>query len=138
MAKIVFIFKRIKQNYWVKRESQLKSNSGLVKISYRLRSNFLDAPVTNWWTNWDNQIAFSRGNRAFLAINKSGYDMSGSFATGLPEGSYCNVNAGDVVDNKCSGTVQYSIEIRIMATLFKMRPAKIFISARVMNTIGLN
>jgi len=29
--------------------------------------------------------------------------MGGSFNTGMPEGNYCNVNAGDVIDNKCTG-----------------------------------
>jgi len=77
---------------------------------------YVDAPVTNWWTNWDNQIAFSRGNRAFLAINKSGYDMSGSFNTGMPEGSYCNVNAGEVVNNKCTG-----YKIKFLKLLYRKR-----------------
>ena len=29
--------------------------------------------------------------------------MSGSFATGMPAGEYCNVNAADFVNNACTG-----------------------------------
>ena len=59
--------------------------------------------MSNWWAE-NNRIAFSRGNKAFLAINKAGYDMSGTFATGMPAGEYCNVIAGDFVNNACTGT----------------------------------
>lgn len=31
-----------------------------------------DAPLTNWWDNGSNQIAFCRGNKGFIAINKYG------------------------------------------------------------------
>ena len=64
----------------------------------------LGQPVANWYDNGDNQIAFSRGNKAFLAINKAGYSMSGTFATGMPAGEYCDVIAGDFVNNACTGT----------------------------------
>lgn len=59
--------------------------------------------MQNWWTNGDNQIAFSRGSSAFLAINKASYGMNEYLQTGLPAGEYCNVNAGDFVNNACSG-----------------------------------
>jgi len=65
--------------------------------------------VSNWWDNADNQIAFSRGSKAFLAINKAGYAMSGSFNTGMPAGEYCNVNAGDFVNNACTGIMMIYI-----------------------------
>jgi len=59
--------------------------------------------VKNWWTNSNNQIAFSRGNKAFLAINKAGYDMNEFLQTGLPKGSYCDVITGESNGNSCSG-----------------------------------
>jgi len=59
--------------------------------------------VSNWWTNGDNQIAFSRGNKGFLAINKAGYTLSESLQTGLPSGSYCDVISGNFGDSGCSG-----------------------------------
>jgi alpha-amylase len=50
--------------------------------------------VSGWWDNGNNQIAFSRGNRGFVAINREGGTLSRSFSTGLPDGQYRNV-AGD-------------------------------------------
>lgn len=59
--------------------------------------------VENWWTNNNNQIAFSRGSKGFFAINKAGYDMNENLYTGLQDGSYCNVVSGDFYDGKCAG-----------------------------------
>uniref|UniRef100_H2Z2M5 Alpha-amylase n=1 Tax=Ciona savignyi TaxID=51511 RepID=H2Z2M5_CIOSA len=60
-------------------------------------------PMANWWDNGNNQIAFSRGNKAFLAINKAGYTMNENLNTGMPAGDYCNVNSGDYENNQCTG-----------------------------------
>ena len=59
--------------------------------------------MKNWWTNSDNQIAFSRGNKAFIAINKASYDMNKNLQTGLPQGSYCNIINGEVTSGGCTG-----------------------------------
>lgn len=48
--------------------------------------------VSNWWDNGGNQIAFGRGDRGFVVINREdGPDLSRDFQTGLPEGNYCNI-----------------------------------------------
>ncbi len=62
--------------------------------------------VTNWWDNGGNQIAFSRGDSGFVAINKESYAMSGSFQTGLPAGTYCNVVDGQLAADgqSCTGS----------------------------------
>jgi hypothetical protein len=36
-------------------------------------------PVANWWTNGENQIAFSRGNQAFIAINNDDFELNATF-----------------------------------------------------------
>lgn len=61
--------------------------------------------VQNWWDNGSNQIAFSRGNKAFIAINKDNYAMSATLRTGLPGGSYCDIISGNKVNNSCTGKV---------------------------------
>ena len=48
----------------------------------------------NWVTGSANQIAFSRGNVGFVALNNTGSAWSRSFYTGLPAGTYCNVVHG--------------------------------------------
>ncbi|MDX1552017.1 MAG: carbohydrate-binding module family 20 domain-containing protein [Marinobacter sp.] len=50
--------------------------------------------VNNWWDNGNNQIAFSRGNAGFVAINREGNSLSRNFSTTLADGNYRNV-AGD-------------------------------------------
>ena len=32
-------------------------------------------PVSNWWSGSDYQIAFSRGDKAFIALNMESYDL---------------------------------------------------------------
>lgn len=60
------------------------------------------AKVTNWQDDGDNNIAFSREGKGFLAINNSLDEKEVSYKTDLPNGEYCNVYAaGD-----CSKTVK--------------------------------
>lgn len=61
--------------------------------------------VSNWWDNGDNQIAFSRGNRGFIAFNgQYRVDFNQVLQTGLPAGTYCDLAAGSKSGNTCSGT----------------------------------
>jgi len=60
--------------------------------------------LTNWWRFGDNQIAFSREDKGFLAINKASYSLNKYLQTGLPAGAYCNVISGDYSDGGgCTG-----------------------------------
>ncbi|XP_072767059.1 alpha-amylase A-like isoform X2 [Anoplolepis gracilipes] len=72
-------------------------------------------PVKNWWTDGNNQIAFSRGSIGFIALNVEG-DLSEELQTGLPAGTYCDVITGDVGNGQCTGksvTVDGSGKARI-------------------------
>jgi alpha-amylase len=62
-----------------------------------------DFTVDNWWSNGGNQIAFSRGDSGFVAINKESYGLYRTFQTGLPAGTYCDVIHGDFENGVCSG-----------------------------------
>lgn len=59
--------------------------------------------TANWWSNGDNQVAFSRGDKGFLALNREGGALSRTFQTGLPAGTYCDVLHGDVLHGDVSG-----------------------------------
>ena len=59
--------------------------------------------MTNWWSGADYQIAFSRGNRAFVAFNLEGHDLSARLQTGLPAGTYCDVISGHLQGGGCTG-----------------------------------
>ncbi|KAG5678093.1 hypothetical protein PVAND_007795 [Polypedilum vanderplanki] len=57
----------------------------------------------NWWTGW-NEIAFSRGNRGFIAINAkdNGDSTNVRLYTSLPAGIYCDMSSGNKVGNSCT------------------------------------
>ena len=48
-------------------------------------------PVVQWWSNGNNAIAFGRGNKGYVAINREGSALTRTFQTSLPAGSYCDV-----------------------------------------------
>ncbi|XP_070565166.1 alpha-amylase 1-like [Ptychodera flava] len=58
--------------------------------------------VENWWDNGSNQIAFSRGNVGFIAINGDSWDLSDTIYTGLPAGTYCNLYTSDYTSKSCT------------------------------------
>ena len=61
------------------------------------------APVTNWYDDAVNLIAFSRGHKAWISINNESTPQTHTFATGLPRGTYCDIIHGNVSHGHCSG-----------------------------------
>ena len=62
------------------------------------------APTADlWWDDGNNQIAFARGDRGFVAINREASPLARTFPTGLPAGTYCDVLHGDFANGVCSG-----------------------------------
>ncbi|KAA0203929.1 hypothetical protein HAZT_HAZT003499 [Hyalella azteca] len=64
---------------------------------------FLGTDSNDWWDNGNNQIAFCRGNKGFLAINNESYDLKQTLQTCLPAGTYCDVISGNVSGGSCTG-----------------------------------
>jgi alpha-amylase len=64
--------------------------------------------VVNWWSNGNNAIAFGRGNRGFVAINREAGPVTQWFQTSLPAGTYCDVQHGDPA-NGCTGGIGYTV-----------------------------
>jgi alpha-amylase len=60
--------------------------------------------VTNWWDNGANAIAFSRGDKGFVAINRESAAITASVTTGLVAGTYCDRITGGRVGASCAGT----------------------------------
>ncbi|KAK9688400.1 Alpha amylase, catalytic domain [Popillia japonica] len=58
--------------------------------------------IQNWWTNGDQQIAFCRGNRGFVAFTQGG-SISQTMQTCLPAGTYCDVISGNLINGDCTG-----------------------------------
>uniref|UniRef100_A0A0P4W0X7 Alpha-amylase n=1 Tax=Scylla olivacea TaxID=85551 RepID=A0A0P4W0X7_SCYOL len=59
--------------------------------------------MNDWWDNGNNQIAFCRGDRGFIAINNEGYDMKETLQTCLSAGKYCDVISGSKEGGSCTG-----------------------------------
>ncbi|HEV3172997.1 MAG TPA: carbohydrate-binding module family 20 domain-containing protein [Actinocrinis sp.] len=61
-------------------------------------------PVTNWYTDGTNLIAFSRGPDAWIALNNESSAQTRTFTTGLPDGTYCDIIHGSVSGGACTGS----------------------------------
>ena len=60
--------------------------------------------MVHWWDNGNDTIAFGRGTKGYVVLNDESEPVTGrSFHTGLPEGTYCDVLHGDVVNGACTG-----------------------------------
>ncbi|MDB4979378.1 MAG: Alpha-amylase precursor [Myxococcales bacterium] len=68
------------------------------------RKTTVAAPVTSWWDDGADAIAFARGDRGFVAINNGPSVLHRTFATGLAAGTYCDIFGGAPVADGCSGT----------------------------------
>ncbi|MEB8338113.1 carbohydrate-binding module family 20 domain-containing protein [Streptomyces endophyticus] len=69
----------------------------------KFRNTARGQSVTNWWDNGNNQIAFGRGDKAYVAINHEGSSLTRTFQTSLPAGDYCDVQSGKGVTVNSSG-----------------------------------
>jgi alpha-amylase len=88
--------------------------------------------TANWWSNGGNQIAFSRGDRGFLALNREGAALTRTFTTGLPAGTYCDVLHGDLSGGACTGpTVTVEAGGGLTATVASMDGLAVHAGAKV-------
>ncbi|GII79987.1 alpha-amylase [Sphaerisporangium rufum] len=66
-------------------------------------------PVGNWTDNGGNLIAFSRGDRGWVAINNENAAVTRTFTTGLPAGTYPNVAGSGSVTVGAGGTATVTV-----------------------------
>lgn len=65
-----------------------------------------DGTKVRFFTNIaENQISFCRGNKGFIVINNSEQSLNATLNACVPDGQYCDVISGDVVDGRCSGKI---------------------------------
>lgn len=50
-----------------------------------------DAPLAHWQEDGASRIAFARGERGFVALNRDAEAWRAALVTGLPAGDYCNL-----------------------------------------------
>ncbi|MFD9812261.1 alpha-amylase family protein [Streptomyces sp. NPDC059080] len=88
------------------------------------RNTVGSAELANWWDNGGDAISFSRGDSGFVALNDGDGDVSRTFTTALPAGTYCNVVkaapgdcAGNTVTVGDDGTAQLTVPARSAVAL---------------------
>lgn len=59
--------------------------------------------VEDWWDDGGNAIAFSRGDRGFVAMSLEAGTEAVETTTGLAPGTYCDVLSGGLVGGACVG-----------------------------------
>ena len=59
--------------------------------------------VNHWWDDGANAIAFSRGDKGFVAINREAVPSDTTIATGMPPGTYCDLLTGGLAAAACAG-----------------------------------
>ncbi len=59
--------------------------------------------IGGWWDNGANAIAFSRGDRGFVALNLEDTTVAVNATTPLPAGIYCDVLTGGLAGGACAG-----------------------------------
>jgi alpha-amylase len=62
-----------------------------IRAMVGFRRDVGNAPITRWYDNGSNAIAFSRGNRGFVAINRETSDVALDVVTDVPAGVYCDL-----------------------------------------------
>lgn len=71
-------------------------------VNFRIIS--ADSPISMWYDNSKSHVAFSRGNRAFIAFNHEDTDFDMVLKTNLPPGIYCDIISGQRDGTKCTGS----------------------------------
>ena len=80
-------------------------------------------------------LAFSRGDKGFVAINREGGALSRTFQTGLAAGVYCDVIHGDFSGGVCSGpTVTVNSSGQATLTVGAMDAIAIHVGAKLAGT----
>ena len=59
--------------------------------------------VNHWWDNGANAIAFSRGDKGFVAINNEVTAVTATIMTGVNPGTYCDLLTGGKAGATCAG-----------------------------------
>jgi alpha-amylase len=83
---------------------------GYIREMVRFRDHVAGTPILNWWDNGGNAIAFSRGSKGFVAINREPTVLTVTAQTGLPPGTYVDLLEGTTVTVNSNGMVQLNLQ----------------------------
>ncbi|MDX2211706.1 MAG: alpha-amylase family protein [Oculatellaceae cyanobacterium bins.114] len=102
----------------------------------QFRNITTDTPINHWWSNGNNQIAFGRGDKGFVVINREDQLLTRTFQTDLPEGNYCNTLKGETTFRQpsCGDRTQMltvNAQGQVTISTLPMQATAIHIGARV-------
>jgi len=75
-----------------------------IETMVRFRHEVAGTDLNHWWDNGADAIAFSRGDKGFVAINRESTAVSTAVGTGLSAGTYCDILTGGKSGATCAGT----------------------------------
>ena len=68
--------------------------------------------INHWWDNGANAIAFSRGDKGFVAINNEASSLDTTIATGMAAGTYLDLIVGTSVQIDATHAVHLTLAPR--------------------------
>jgi len=68
--------------------------------------------INHWWDNGTNSIAFSRGDKGFVAINNDTTSLNTTITTGMAVGTYLDLIAGNPVQIDSSHAIHLTLPAR--------------------------
>lgn len=72
----------------------------LIAKMAKFRKEMSGLGTQKWWNNGKNRLAFARGKKGFVVINKEREFFDSWLDTGLPQGRYCNLSKGGIQEGK--------------------------------------
>ncbi|QKW05063.1 alpha-amylase family protein [Streptomyces sp. NA04227] len=74
-----------------------------IRSMVAFRNTTSGKPVSDWWDNGNNAIAFGRGDQGYVVVNHESSALERTFQTSLAAGTYCDVQSGGSVTVDGSG-----------------------------------
>jgi alpha-amylase len=74
-----------------------------IRNMVRFRRVVAGTDINHWWDDGANAIAFSRGDKGFVAINNGSGGATVDVVTGLAPGTYCDLLTGGLTGAICGG-----------------------------------
>ena len=68
--------------------------------------------INHWWDDGANAIAFSRGDKGFVAINDGGATVTAAIPSAMAAGNYHDLIAGGTVVVDSTGTIAVSLRAK--------------------------
>jgi len=92
--------------------------------------------IAGWWDNGAHAIAFSRGDRGFVALNLEDSTVAVDAASPLAPGTYCDVLTGGLEAGACVGRSVTADAGRIRLDLEARRAVAIHAGTRLSSRVG--